>query len=267
MKEFVDTATLLSYSGSSHAICRNFSQFPPELQQQIARLVDALREDFGVRREDFDELKAVVRELAQSQNRTENRIQELTEAQNRTENQIQELANRTENQIQNLANRLDRQIQELTYAQKRTDDELTLFRRTFTSQIGGLGARWGLQSEAAFREGMEAILQEVGFTAERFLEYDAQGEVFGDPDQIELDIVVKNGKVIVIEIKSSLNKSDVYYFRRKVAFYARKTGRQVDRKMIVTPYADPRALEAGLRFGAEIYTDINNLPRLKVARS
>ena len=244
----------------------------------VARLVDALREDFGVRREDFDELKTVVQELAQAQKelteaqkRTENRIQELTEAQkrtenqiqelaNRTENQIQELANRTENQIQNLANRLDRQIQELAYAQKRTDDELTLFRRTFTSQIGGLGARWGLQSEAAFREGMEAILQEVGFTAERFLEYDAQGEVFGDPDQIELDVVVKNGKVIVIEIKSSLNKADVYYFRRKVAFYARKTGHQVDRKMIVTPYADPRALEAGIRFGVEIYTDVNNLP-------
>ena len=244
-----------------------FSQFPPELQQQIARLVDALREDFGVRREDFDELKTVVRELAQAQRelteaqkRTEDRIQELTKAQNRTENQIQELANRTENQIQNLANRLDRQIQELAYAQKRTDDELTLFRRTFTSQIGGLGARWGLQSEAAFREGMEAILQEVGFTAERFLEYDAQGEVFGDPDQIELDVVVKNGKVIVIEIKSSLNKADVYYFKRKVAFYARKTGHQVDRKMIVTPYADPRALEAGIRFGVEIYTDVNNLP-------
>ena len=107
---------------------------------------------------------------------------------------------------------------------------------------------------------MEAILHEVGFTAERSLEYDAQGEVFGDPDQIELDVVVKNGKVIVIEIKSSLNKSDVYYFRRKVAFYARKTGRQVDRKMIVTPYADPRALEAGIRFGVEIYADVNNLP-------
>jgi hypothetical protein len=255
-----------------------FSQFPPELRESVARLIDALREDFGVRRSDFDELKTAVRELVQAQKelteaqkRTENRIQELTEAQKRTENQIQELANRTENQIQELANRtdrqiqelanrIDRQIQELAYAQKRTEDEMTLFRRTFTSQIGGLGARWGLQSESAFREGMEAVLQEVGFTAERFLEYDTQGEVFGDPDQIELDVVVKNGRVIVIEIKSSLNKSDVYYFVRKVAFYARKTGRQVARKLMVTPYADPRALEASMRLGVEICTDINSLP-------
>jgi hypothetical protein len=50
---------------------------------------------------------------------------------------------------------------------------------------------------------MEAILQEVGFITERFLAYDEQGEVFGEPDQIELDVVVKNGKVIIIAIKSS----------------------------------------------------------------
>ena len=56
---------------------------------------------------------------------------------------------------------------------------------------------------------MEAILQEVGFTTERFLAYDGQGEVFGDPDQIELDVVVKNGKIIVIEIKSSVNKKNI----------------------------------------------------------
>jgi hypothetical protein len=30
--------------------------------------------------------------------------------------------------------------------------------------------------------------------------------------------------------------------------------------MIVTPYADPRALEAGIWLGVEIYTDVNSLP-------
>src|SRR5215831_8461701 len=97
-----------------------FSQFPPELQMPVARSVDALKEDFGVRRVDFDELKTAVHELAQAQ-------KELAEAQKRTELLIQELAE----------------------AQKRTEDEFTLFRRTFTSQLGGLGACWGLQSEAA----------------------------------------------------------------------------------------------------------------------
>ncbi|MCS6926652.1 MAG: DUF3782 domain-containing protein [Candidatus Binatia bacterium] len=226
-------------------------EFPPELRRPIARLVDALREELGVGRADFAELKAIVRdlaeaqrELAEAQQRTELRVEELAEAQRRTELRVEELA-----QAQ----------KELTQAQKRMEDELTLFRRTFTAQIGGLGARWGLQSEEAFRQGMRAVLQEVGYTAERFLDYDAQGEVFGYPEQIELDVIVTNGKVMVLEIKSSLSKGDVYYFARKAAFYARKTGRQVDRKLIVTPYAETQAKEVGMRVGVEICTDVNAL--------
>jgi hypothetical protein len=143
--------------------------------------------------------------------------------------------------------------------QKQVQDELVLFRRTFTFQVGGLGARLGLQTEETFRQAIEAILREVEFSTERFLENDVAGEVFGYPEQIDLDVVVKNGKVIVIEIKAAAGRSDVYYFDRKVAFYARKTGRQVNRKLMVTPYADNRARETGVRLGVEICTDITTL--------
>ena len=249
-----------------------FETFPPELRLPVARLVDALREEMGVSRTDFEELKAIVRELAQAQQRTETRLGELAEAQARTEARVEGL----EGAVQRLAEaqartevrmeELGRAVQELAEAQKRTDlrvdtlaEEQKLFRYSFHSQIGGLGARWGMQTEEAFRQGMRAILQEVGFTTERFLDYDAAGEVFGHPDQIELDVVLQNGKVMVIEIKSSLDRANTYLFDRKVAYYTRKTGRQVDRKLIVTPYADNRAKEVGLRLGVEICTDITAL--------
>ncbi|HYY16386.1 MAG TPA: DUF3782 domain-containing protein, partial [Gammaproteobacteria bacterium] len=145
--------------------------FPAELRFPVARLVDELRQELGVQRVDFEELKAIVRDLAEAQKRTEERIEELAQAQKRTEERVEELA----------------------YAQKQTQDELVLFRRTFTTQMGGLGARWGLQTEEAFRQAIEAILREVGFSTERFLENDVAGEVFGYPEQIELDVVVKNG--------------------------------------------------------------------------
>jgi hypothetical protein len=138
-------------------------------------------------------------------------------------------------------------------------EEHRLFRYSFHAQLGGLGARWGMQTEEAFRQGMRAILQEVGFTTDRFLDYDAAGEVFGHPEQVELDVVIRNGKVMVIEIKSALDHGNTYLFERKVAFYARKTGRPVDRKLIVTPYADNRAREVGLGLGVEICTDITTL--------
>jgi hypothetical protein len=226
--------------------------FPPELQPAISRFAETLRDEFGVRRTDFDDLKGVVRELAEAQKRTELRVEELAEAQKRTELRLEELT---------------RNVQELTQAQKRTElrvegiaEDLAKFRRSFESKIGGLGARWGMQTEEAFRQGIRAILEEVGFTTERFLEMDMDGEVFGDPEQIELDVVLKNGKVLVVEIKSALDKGAVHLFARKVKFYARKTGRHIDRKLIVASYVEPRAQETAKKLGVEVCTDVEELP-------
>jgi hypothetical protein len=270
-----------------------FEGFPPELRLPIARLVDTLREELGTSRADIDEMKAIVRDLAQAQARTEDRLEELAQAQQRTERRIEELGGavqklaeaqqRTERRVEGLEGAVQRlaeaqqrtelRMEELAQAQQRSEigmqdlrgavrqlaEAQTLFHRTFNAQIGGLGARWGIQTEEAFRQGMRTILHEVGFTSERFLEYDAAGEVFGQPDQVELEVVVKDGKVIVAEVKSALDSGNTYLFDRKVAFYMRKTGRQVDRKLIVTPYADNRAKEVGLRLGVEICTDITTL--------
>jgi len=71
---------------------------------------------------------------------------------------------------------------------------------------------------------------------------------------------VRGRKVIVIEIKSALDKGSVYQFARKVEFYARKTGRQIDRKLIVAPYAEPRAQDVARKLGVEVCTDVVALP-------
>ena len=209
-----------------------FERFPPELREPLAQLVEAIEEQLGIKRVDFEELKGIVRDLVQAQQRTEARMEELVQAQKRTEE------------------RLDHQ-----------DEALASFRRDFDAKIGGLGARWGLQSEGAFREGMQAILEEVGFITERVIEYDTEGEVFGYPEYIELDVVAHNGKLILVEIKSSFVKADAYVFQRKVDFYAQKTDRQVDRKLVITPYADPRAVEVAARLGLEICTDADRLKK------
>ncbi len=233
-----------------------FATFPPELQPAVAQLVEALREEFGVRRTNFGDLKSIVRDLAEAQKRTELRVEELAEAQKRTELRVEELAEAQKR----MAEGLELFRQTFTEQLGSLKEEQDRFRRTFESKLGGLGARWGLQTEESFREGMRAILQEIGFTTERFLDVDTSGEVFGIPDQVELDVVIKNGKVIVVEIKSALSQADVYYFARKVNFYVRKTGRRVDRKLVVTPYAEPRAKDAGARLGVEICTDVVSLP-------
>ena len=64
--------------------------------------------------------------------------------------------------------------------------------RRFNHTVQGLGARWGLQSEDAFRNGLAAILtDELGFRVERYEGYDNSGSVFGQPEQVEMDVIIR----------------------------------------------------------------------------
>ena len=49
----------------------------------------------AVTKTDFSELKEIVRDLAQAQQRTEQRMEELTQAQQRTEQRMEELTRRS----------------------------------------------------------------------------------------------------------------------------------------------------------------------------
>ncbi|GAQ95646.1 hypothetical protein TAGGR_3119 [Thermodesulfovibrio aggregans] len=121
--------------------------------------------------------------------------------------------------------------------------------------IGALGARWGLYSEESFRNGLKAIIEDsFGVEVMRYVDYDRDGEVFGHPDQIELDLIIRNGMVIACEIKSSISKSDMYSLWRKKEFYEKKHQRKVDRVIVISPMVDPRAKPVAEKLGIEIYT-------------
>nr|VFJ70122.1 MAG: hypothetical protein BECKFW1821C_GA0114237_102120 [Candidatus Kentron sp. FW] len=128
--------------------------------------------------------------------------------------------------------------------------------------IGALGARWGLQAESAFRDAMAAILVEsFGVEVVNVNEFDDAGEVFfGRPDQVELDVIIKNGLLIICELKSSVSKSDMYTFERKVRFYEKRHQRKASRMIVVSPMIDDRARPVGERLGIEMYPDSPNVP-------
>nr|VFJ52098.1 MAG: hypothetical protein BECKFW1821A_GA0114235_103418 [Candidatus Kentron sp. FW] len=128
--------------------------------------------------------------------------------------------------------------------------------------IGALGARWGLQAESAFRDAMAAILVEnFGVEVVNVNEFDDAGEVFfGRPDQVELDVIIKNGLLIICELKSSVSKSDMYTFERKVRFYEKRHQRKASRMIVVSPMIDDRARPVGERLGIEMYPDSPDVP-------
>ncbi len=131
------------------------------------------------------------------------------------------------------------------------------------SSIGALGARWGLHSEAAFRNGLKAILEEsFGVKVERYEDFDYDGTVFGRPDQIELDVLVFNRTVILCEIKSSMGRSQMYTFWRKRQFYEKKHDRTVDRALVISPMVEDRAEHIAKELGIEVYSWADAVPVL-----
>ncbi|NJL53857.1 DUF3782 domain-containing protein [bacterium] len=133
--------------------------------------------------------------------------------------------------------------------------EIRRLDKRFDSTIGALGSRWGLASEASFRNALVGILTEsFGVEVLNLTLYDREGEVFGRPDQVELDLIIKNGMTIACEIKSSIDKAGMYSFDRKVNFYASYEQRSISRKIIISPMVDNRALPVAEALGIEVYS-------------
>ena len=152
-----------------------------------------------------------------------------------------------------IVKRLDAHDEELVRLRK---DMLLGFER-MDRHLSALGARWGLMAEEAFREGLKALIEkEFGYRVERWVKFDEEGFVFGYPSQIEIDVAIRNKKAILVEIKSQATAPDVYTLKRKAEFYKSREKREPSKLLIVTPYAEEKALEAAKHLGIEIYTKI-----------
>ncbi len=145
---------------------------------------------------------------------------------------------------------------ELREGQRRHDQMLDDQRRAIwrlEARIGALGRRWGMESEATFREAMYRLLTPLGYAVERFIVQDEEGIVFGRPDQVEIDLLIRNDEVIAAEIRASVSKSDVAVFLRKLKFAEQVLKRTVTKKVIISPFVDDNALRFAQEAGIEVY--------------
>lgn len=131
------------------------------------------------------------------------------------------------------------------------------------SSIGALGARWGIRSEQSFRNALKSILEE-SFDVEvlNIVEFDDEGTVFGQPDQVEIDIIIKNGLLIICEIKSSMSRSDMYTFGRKISFYEKRHNQTATRKLVISPWVEAHARRVAKKLGIEVYTHADDIEQL-----
>lgn len=132
--------------------------------------------------------------------------------------------------------------------------------RKHDTTIGALGARWGLHTEQAFRNALKGILEKfAGVEVLNITEYDDAGVVFGRPDQIELDIIIKNGILIIVEIKSSMSKPEMYIFERKVRFYEERHQRKASEMIVISPMVAPNAIPVAEKLGIRIYSSAEDV--------
>ena len=129
--------------------------------------------------------------------------------------------------------------------------------------IGALGSRWGMQSEKAFRDALAGILEKsFGVQVVNVNDFDDQGEVFGRPEQVELDVIVKNGLLLICELKSSIDKAGMYMFERKARFYEKRHQRTADRLLVISPMIDARAQKVAERLGIETFGDSTDVKEI-----
>jgi hypothetical protein len=128
--------------------------------------------------------------------------------------------------------------------------------KKYDQTLGALGTRWGLHSEDTFRNAISGILQEFpsGVEVIHVNEFDDTGEVFGRPDQIELDLIIRNGKLLIAEIKASMSRGDMYLFERKARFYEKRHQRMAHRLIVISPMVDNKAQEVAARLGITVYS-------------
>ncbi|MCB2264367.1 MAG: DUF3782 domain-containing protein [Candidatus Thiosymbion ectosymbiont of Robbea hypermnestra] len=119
----------------------------------------------------------------------------------------------------------------------------------------------GLQPEQLFRDGWVSVLEKrFGAQVVTMNEFDDEGFVFGQPDEIELDVMIKNGLWIFVEFELFIDKGRMYFFERRVRFYERYHHRHADRMIMISPLFDDSSRRVGEKLGIEMYPSSLDVP-------
>ncbi len=152
----------------------------------------------------------------------------------------------------------DKRWEEQNKRWEENQEEIRKLYRAFTRKhdttLGALGSRWGIRSEASFRNALKDILKDFDITVLNIKEYDEEGEVFGRPAEIELDIIITNGTLMISELKSAMSRADMFVFYKKAKFYEKIHNREADRLIVISPMVDEKAREVSGELGIKIYS-------------
>lgn len=207
----------------------------PTIRREIVNIIDDRIKDVHVTKEDFSELKAIVKDLAVAQKRTEIKVEELAEAQKRTEARVEELA---------IAQK------ELAAAQRQTTlevKELALGLKDTRRQLGGFSqsVAYGFENEA-YRYLPKLLEERYGLQIDKKM---SRAEI--NDEEINLFCrAQRNGKEVFIVGESKLRLEDKQtqdeafeQLERKIAAVKAEYGEVEIVPMLVTHFSKKSVLQ------------------------
>ena len=227
------------------AIKRELPEFLRTDQEFRAYILELTRQEYAGRAETQDRFYDLLEELRRDREERTREWVEYKDVQNRKWDEQ------------------NRKWDENQAGLRRIHEEIMLQALKHDRSIGALGSRWGLQSEKAFRDALAGILEKnFGVDVVNVNEYDDEGVVFGRPDQVELDVIIQNGLLLICELKSSIDKAGMYIFERKARYYEQRHQRTANRLIVISPMIDARARKVAERLGIETYGDSTEVDAL-----
>ncbi len=157
------------------------------------------------------------------------------------------------------AKRMDAFEKEMEMRIKLSEERLRLLEESVEEfrrfVIGGLGARWGLASEEAFRDGLRGLMERYGVKVSKWEYYDSECVVFRRPSMVEVDVLIRDEEHVLVEIKSSVSKEDVEKFLDKASLYER-VKKVKPSLVIISPFVHPKAEEYAKENNVKVYTSV-----------
>ncbi|MEM2959881.1 MAG: DUF3782 domain-containing protein, partial [Candidatus Jordarchaeaceae archaeon] len=163
-----------------------------------------------------------------------------------------------EKSLELMSKRMDsfeRSLLLLTERMDSFDRAMEKLRQDFNLGFGALGARWGFAAEESFREAIRGILGEMGFTVDKWEVYDERGVVFNVPSIVETDVLIRDDKHILVEIKSSISMGDVAAFIRKSKLYE-ELAKVKPSLVVISPFVEEEARERARMEKIKVYTRV-----------
>ncbi|MCU7786874.1 DUF3782 domain-containing protein [Pyrobaculum sp. 3827-6] len=122
--------------------------------------------------------------------------------------------------------------------------------------IGSMGRRWGRDLELAVLEIFKEALEERGIEpgrVEKLRFKDVDGRYTGTPGRVfDIDVVVRDGGLYAIEVKSYADVEDVEVLHDKIPVVERYYGRKVDKAYLVAVAIEKEAVDRARELGIEV---------------